>query len=299
MGVGPQPIPIKELTREALKNAFLACQNQTMIDKAKELGKKLTEEKGLENGYKAFIQKLPVSKKRWTEEVYESERFAILVGWSSSLLVPHVDYPHYSDKTGHFSLKLEDFILPYGWEWISNWEPVVNEFTDSEGWTYNTHFPQDKKQSAHWSKEKSHYHVVRIRKLIKIREWKGTDLTDVRSMTHTRNSNSGVENLIDTSLATIFGGISKSYEEVILYIELIEGMELIHHADSHFNSFIEIKILNTQKNKEKAQKFHSQVKPGASPKWNQASWYEVLPYDKLQLTLCKKSNLLDKIKPHE
>ena len=81
----------------------------------------------------------------------------------------------------------------------------------------------------------------------------------------------------------MLGGLSTQYQEDTLYIELLEGLNLTTNENS--NTYIEIKLMDIQKNREKEQKFKSIIKAGSQTQWNQLSWYEVLPIDEIKVSL--------------
>jgi len=63
-GAGPSPIPYKSLTAEGLANAILEALKPEMLERARELGARIREEKGCEAGAASFHAQLNVDKMR-------------------------------------------------------------------------------------------------------------------------------------------------------------------------------------------------------------------------------------------
>ena len=63
-GAGPPPIPFKELTAESLANAILYALKPETLERAKELGERIREEKGCETGAASFHAHMKVDKLR-------------------------------------------------------------------------------------------------------------------------------------------------------------------------------------------------------------------------------------------
>jgi hypothetical protein len=63
-GAGPLPIPHKELTAERLANGVLEALKPETLERAKELGESIREEKGTESGAASFHEHLNVDKLR-------------------------------------------------------------------------------------------------------------------------------------------------------------------------------------------------------------------------------------------
>jgi hypothetical protein len=63
-GAGPSPIPCKQLTAEKLADAITEALKPETLEKAKELGAKIKEEKGCEQGGKSFHDMLDVDNLR-------------------------------------------------------------------------------------------------------------------------------------------------------------------------------------------------------------------------------------------
>jgi UDP-glucoronosyl and UDP-glucosyl transferase len=63
-GAGPSPIPFKELTSERLANAILEALKPETLERAKELGERIREEKGCEAGAASFHAQMDVDKLR-------------------------------------------------------------------------------------------------------------------------------------------------------------------------------------------------------------------------------------------
>ena len=63
-GAGPKPIPFKELTADGLANAILKALEPETLERAKELGERIREEKGCEVGAASFHKQMNVSRLR-------------------------------------------------------------------------------------------------------------------------------------------------------------------------------------------------------------------------------------------
>lgn len=63
-GAGPPPIPFKELTAQGLADAILYALKPETLDRAKELGERIREEKGCEAGAASFHAQLDVDRIR-------------------------------------------------------------------------------------------------------------------------------------------------------------------------------------------------------------------------------------------
>ena len=63
-GAGPAPIPFKELTAQKLADAILQALRPETRERAQELGARIREERGCENGAKSFHAMLDVEKLR-------------------------------------------------------------------------------------------------------------------------------------------------------------------------------------------------------------------------------------------
>jgi len=63
-GAGPTPIPNKDLTAEGLANAILEALKPETLERAKELGERIREEKGCEAGAASFHAQMKVDKLR-------------------------------------------------------------------------------------------------------------------------------------------------------------------------------------------------------------------------------------------
>lgn len=63
-GAGPAPIPYKELTAEGLANAILEALKPETLERAKELGESIREEKGCEAGAASFHAHMDVDRLR-------------------------------------------------------------------------------------------------------------------------------------------------------------------------------------------------------------------------------------------
>ena len=80
-----------------------------------------------------------ISEKTVTYEVRENERWWIVVGFIKSMNTG--DWPIWSDIKGILPYGKENVKLPGdNYEWLGDWEHVINEETDEEGWQYASNF---------------------------------------------------------------------------------------------------------------------------------------------------------------
>jgi hypothetical protein len=63
-GAGPSPIPFKELTAEGLANAILEALKSETLERARELGERIREEKGCEAGAASFHAQMDIERLR-------------------------------------------------------------------------------------------------------------------------------------------------------------------------------------------------------------------------------------------
>jgi len=63
-GAGPKPIPFKELTADNLAKAILTALEPETLERAKELGERIREEKGCEAGAASFHKQMEIDKLR-------------------------------------------------------------------------------------------------------------------------------------------------------------------------------------------------------------------------------------------
>jgi hypothetical protein len=63
-GAGPSPIPFKDLTAEGLANAILTALKPETLERAKELGERIREEKGCEAGAASFHAQMNINNLR-------------------------------------------------------------------------------------------------------------------------------------------------------------------------------------------------------------------------------------------
>ena len=63
-GAGPSPIPFKELTAEGLADAILEALKPETLERAKELGERIREERGCEAGAASFHAQMDIDKLR-------------------------------------------------------------------------------------------------------------------------------------------------------------------------------------------------------------------------------------------
>ena len=63
-GAGPSPIPYKELTAEGLANAILEALKDETLERARELGERIREERGCEAGAASFHAQMDVDRLR-------------------------------------------------------------------------------------------------------------------------------------------------------------------------------------------------------------------------------------------
>ena len=91
--------------------------------------------------------KQPELKKKISFDVYENERWWIMVGWSKNLVMEEV--PLWGDLYNS-PLQLGDVVLPDNYKWSGEWSVFKDFSTDSEGWTYAVDFesPFDKQEAS-------------------------------------------------------------------------------------------------------------------------------------------------------
>lgn len=166
MGVGPPPIHNKQLTAAKLRDAILFCVQPEVQKKAKEFGEKLRAEDGVQTAVDAFHRRLPIYDGFWVEEIHENQRKAI-GGWSGGSLLP-TDRDPYTEKSGLLSFDISRFVCPPGWEWASDWTPVVDDNTDKQGWRYNKTFTLG---STGFHPHEEGLDFIRTRKLIRKRRY--------------------------------------------------------------------------------------------------------------------------------
>jgi hypothetical protein len=77
-------------------------------------------------------------------EIYENERWWMLVGWAKNLIMN--ERPLWSDISGKHYMDKNSVFLPNNeqYQWISEWQVIATDSTDSNGWEYasdfNSHF---------------------------------------------------------------------------------------------------------------------------------------------------------------
>jgi serine/threonine protein kinase len=88
---------------------------------------------------------------RHTVSLYENQRWTLFGGWSAKLLLPS-DRPAQSLRDGSAPVTAihNEASPPEGWKWATDWQIVVDDNSDAEGWTYAFDFPQ--RYSAHCAK---------------------------------------------------------------------------------------------------------------------------------------------------
>ncbi|KXZ49125.1 hypothetical protein GPECTOR_23g54 [Gonium pectorale] len=73
------------------------------------------------------------------EEVFETQRYLPLRGWSCKNLLPHESRAYSRDsRGGGGSSEFPDVPLPAGWEWEGPWKVDLSSHVDGEGWFYAT-----------------------------------------------------------------------------------------------------------------------------------------------------------------
>jgi sterol 3beta-glucosyltransferase len=165
-GVGPTPIPNKQLTAENLRDAILFCVKPEVQQKAKEFGERLKNEDGVQTAVDAFHRKLPFHNGVWVEEIHENMRKSI-GGWSSKHLLPHDRRSMYTDKTGILDQDISRFVCPPGWEWQGEWTPIISD-SDNDGWRYAKSFSFG---TAGYHAHEETFDLIRTRKLIRMRKF--------------------------------------------------------------------------------------------------------------------------------
>jgi hypothetical protein len=73
-------------------------------------------------------------------EIYENERWWMLVGWAKNLIMN--ERPLWSDISGKYYLDKNSVFLPNNehYQWVSDWQVIATDNTDSNGWEYASDF---------------------------------------------------------------------------------------------------------------------------------------------------------------
>ena len=94
--------------------------------------------------------------------VYENQRWWLTRGWCTKMLSG--DRSPWSDDLGKMQLSREAFRLPGpNWQWEAEWNYVVDETTDKDGWDFANKFKAFKKPK----REPTLLNVVRRRKWVR------------------------------------------------------------------------------------------------------------------------------------
>lgn len=240
-GVGPTPIPNKQLTSEKLRDAILFCVKPEVQAKAKEFGLKLRNEDGVQTAVDAFHKRLPINPQGvWTEEIHENERKG-LGGWSGKNLLP-MERAMYSDKSGVLEMDISRFACPAGWEWVGEWAPV-NTSGNSDGWRYSKMFSFGGK-NYHDNEET--FDMVRTRKLFRQRKY--------------------------------IGNHSHDNSKTLLYVDLVAGRkipkkDLVGESDP----FCILRLAND----DSQEQYSETVQNSRDPVWKETHWFRVNKDDKL------------------
>eukprot|EP00026_Physarum_polycephalum_P004447 Phypoly_transcript_04466.p1 GENE.Phypoly_transcript_04466~~Phypoly_transcript_04466.p1 ORF type:complete len:692 (+),score=114.89 Phypoly_transcript_04466:68-2143(+) len=241
-GVGPTPIPNKQLTAEKLRDAILFCVQPEVQLRAKEFGEKLRNEDGVKTAVDAFHSKLPYHDGLWEEEIQENMRKGI-GGWSGKALLP-LDRPMYTERTGTLELDISRFVCPPGWEWTTDWTPVLHSETDSEGWRYAKSFSYG---NAKYHAKEETFDLVRTRKLRRFRKF--------------------IEKPQLTGLALH-----------LIYVDLIAGRkipskDLVGQSDPFC-------ILRLAKDDNQEQ-YSETIQDESAPVWKEVHWFRATPQDNI------------------
>ena len=100
---------------------------------------------GTRNPETNLIQPIPGQIAPIVETVFQNQRWAPVVGWTSPSLP--TDRSEWTDEAGHRSLRPDKFILGDGWTWAHEW--IIDQrapdteirSVEKQGWWYATDFP--------------------------------------------------------------------------------------------------------------------------------------------------------------
>jgi len=267
MGVGPPPIPIKELTKEKLTQAILFCTKEEVKQAARELGEKLRNEDGVDAAVKAFHKRLPIVNGVWRDSIWENMKGNGLHWVHSS--------KKFTERSGLLEYSQDAFTLQNGWEWTSDWTPEITDSTDPEGWRYASRFGLHNKwksnPDAHKQNRKSLLAIsklsismnnsntmVRTRKLIRTRRFVGSFFLFKSQRPKVRNDG----------------------RTFTLFVEVIEARNLTNKDSVGLSDpFCVLKLISHER---KSQKQKTKViENNLNPVWKETMWFEVTPEDSL------------------
>jgi len=226
MGVGPTPIPYKQLTAAKLRDAILFCVQPDVQKRAKEFGEKLRAEDGVATAVEAFQARLPVYEGLWVEEIHENQRKGI-TGWGAGALMPH-DREPFTEKSGLLAMDISRFVCPPGWEWVGDWEPVIDPAkTDKQGWRYNKSFTLGSKD---FHPAEGALDFVRTRKMIRRRRYLGdTGATLKMKALQIGHGHRGVDDAIvskEGKKYSFHDSHKSNLPNVLLYVDVIGGRNI-------------------------------------------------------------------------
>jgi sterol 3beta-glucosyltransferase len=240
-GVGPTPIPNKQLTAEKLKDAILFCVQPDVQKKAKEFGEKLRNEDGVKTAVEAFHRKLPYHDGLWVEEIQENMRKGI-GGWSGKSLLP-LDRPMYTEKTGLLEMDISRYVCPPGWEWVDEWTPVVQD-SDPDGWRYAKSFTYG---NANYHAKEETFDLVRTRRLRRHRKYVGKPETPTG-------------------------------ERHLIYVELISGRKLpSKDMVGQSDPFCVLRLASD----DNQEQYSEAIENDSAPVWKEVHWFRATKNDNL------------------
>eukprot|EP01119_Soliformovum_irregulare_P003457 TRINITY_DN1398_c1_g1_i2.p1 TRINITY_DN1398_c1_g1~~TRINITY_DN1398_c1_g1_i2.p1 ORF type:complete len:723 (+),score=207.24 TRINITY_DN1398_c1_g1_i2:200-2170(+) len=266
-GVGPNPIPNRELTAANLRDAILFCRKPEVVEKARQFGDKLKKEDGVEAAIQAFHKKLPIDKDGyWVEEIHENQRY-VITKWDAT----NLGRPEFSDVTGLLALKKDNFTLNPGWEWVDQWTPVVSTNTDPEGWRYGR-VGFDAINRNEFVNADFTGSLVRTRKLVRRKKYVGHDhKKEVLTKEH----------LLGRGTA------------FTIYVHIIEGKNLVaRDMSGKSDPYVQIEVKREGSKDVRSQLKRSRhVDQTLNPAWNDTLWFEVRSGDVLAVECFDRDTL--------
>jgi len=257
-------IPSNQLLREEVKEA------------AKKLGKKLRNEDGVEAAVEAFHKRLPIVDGEWREIIWENMKYNFASGtWS------HPSKLRYTERSGTLEYT-QEFVLPAGWEWTTDWTPEITSKTDPDGWFYSTHWGIHNKWKSTYVKPAPSKLLASVSRhsLQKISNLSGShanNLVRTRKLIRTRSL------IAERSIPPIVpSGYRTDGKKFTLFVEVIEAKGLKNTDTVGVSDpFCVLKIIHKGV---KSQKQSTKViDNNLNPVWKEVMWFEVVPEDKLFL----------------
>ena len=73
-------------------------------------------------------------------ELYENERWWMVVGWNNNLIMNEIPKWHKAENKNVFCDKSNIKLPGKDYKWIDDWKIEINENTDKDGWEYSSDF---------------------------------------------------------------------------------------------------------------------------------------------------------------